>query len=232
MRTVKTTCRLILQEKGGNMARKVHSLAQKAEKIVIYSLVIMMAGLLVLATIELAYRIILAVINPPYFLLDFEEVLVLFGAFLLVLIGIELLDTIKIYFKRNVVHVEVVVLVAIIAIARKVIILEPGEYDGSTLIGIAAIILSLALSYYMIKKLGTEMISFRDLPKSSRKVIADDIKEMKEELIPKDTKLDLSESPARLDPTAEDEIESNAGQAKKGRARGRGRGTRKGPQGS
>jgi uncharacterized membrane protein (DUF373 family) len=208
------------------MAKRVHSLAQKAERYVIYSLVIMMAGVLVLATIELAYNIVLAVINPPIFLLEFEEVLVLFGSFLLVLIGIELLDTIKIYFKRNVVHVEVVVLVAIIAIARKVIILEPGDYDGVTLIGIAAIILSLALSYYLIKKLGSEMISFRDLPRSSRKVIADDIKEIKEDLVMSDTKIDLSETPARInDPSEEDDNDNNAGGDKKPR-RKRGPGKR------
>jgi uncharacterized membrane protein (DUF373 family) len=208
------------------MAKRVHSLAQKAERYVIYSLVIMMAGVLVLATIELAYNIVLAVINPPIFLLEFEEVLVLFGSFLLVLIGIELLDTIKIYFKRNVVHVEVVVLVAIIAIARKVIILEPGDYDGVTLIGIAAIILSLALSYYLIKKLGSEMISFRDLPRSSRKVIADDIKEIKEDLVMSDTKIDLSETPARInDPSEEDDNDNNSGGDKKSR-RKRGPGKR------
>jgi uncharacterized membrane protein (DUF373 family) len=197
------------------MAKKIHTLAQKAERLIIYSLVIMMAGVLVLATIELAYNILLTIINPPYFLLDFEEVLGLFGIFLLVLIGIELLDTIKIYFKRNVVHVEVVVLVAIIAIARKVIVLEPGTYDGTTLIGIAAIILALAVSYYLIKKLGSEMINFRDLPKSSQKVIADDIKESKIDLVDDDLKVDLTGSPERIkDPAREkarDEGNENSG---------------------
>ena len=47
------------------------------------------------------------------------------GGFLLVLIGIELLDTIKAYFRENTIHVEIVILLAIIAIARKVILLDP-----------------------------------------------------------------------------------------------------------
>ncbi len=212
------------------MAKKIHSLAQRAERYIIYSLVIMMAGVLVLATIELAYSIIVAIIKPPYFLLDFEEVLVLFGAFLLVLIGIELLDTIKIYFKRHVVHVEVVVLVAIIAIARKVIVLEPGTYDGTTLIGIAAIILSLALSYYLIKKLGSEMINFRDLPSSSRKVIADDIKEMKEDIIPGNTKVDLSETPSQIKDFSgeyEDDTDIEKDRERKSTERKAGKGTEK-----
>jgi uncharacterized membrane protein (DUF373 family) len=110
------------------MAKKVQTFSQKAERFIIYALVVMMATVLVLATIELAYHIIMSVITPPILLLNFDDILDLFGIFLLVLIGIELLDTIKIYFKRNIVHVEVVVLVAIIAISRKVIVLEVGDY--------------------------------------------------------------------------------------------------------
>jgi uncharacterized membrane protein (DUF373 family) len=78
----------------------------------------------------------------------------LFGVFLLVLIGIELLDTIKVYFKENVVHVEVVVLVAIIAIARKIVILKAEELPGETLLGIAAMLVALALTYYLIRRAG------------------------------------------------------------------------------
>ena len=51
------------------------------------------------------------------------------GAFLLVLIGVELLDTIKAYFRENAIHVEIVVLLAIIAVARKVILLDPYRDD-------------------------------------------------------------------------------------------------------
>ncbi len=46
----------------------------------------------------------------------------IFGFFMLILIGIELLETIRAYLVENVVHVEVVIEVALIAIARKVII--------------------------------------------------------------------------------------------------------------
>lgn len=70
------------------------------------------------------------------------------------LIGIELLDTIKVYFKENVVHIEVVVLVAIIAIARNVVILKAEELPGETLLGIAAIIVALAVAYFLIRKAG------------------------------------------------------------------------------
>ena len=40
---------------------------------------------------------------------------------------------------------------AIIAIARKVVILEPKELDGTRLLGIAAIILALTAGYYFVR---------------------------------------------------------------------------------
>jgi uncharacterized membrane protein (DUF373 family) len=41
--------------------------------------------------------------------------------------------------------------VAIIAIARKVIILDVENYSGQSLLGIAAIILALSIGYYLIQ---------------------------------------------------------------------------------
>ena len=176
------------------MAKKIQTFTYRAERIIIHALIFMMAFVLVLTTIGLAYSIIMTLINPPILLLEFEEVLDLFGIFLLVLIGIELLDTIKVYFKRNVVHVEVVVLVAIIAIARKVIVLEPKDYEPGTLIGIGIIILALAISYFLIKRLGCEMVSIKKLPKSSQKVIKDEIKETKKILSGDDVMVDMSDT--------------------------------------
>lgn len=124
------------------------------EKFIIHALIVMMAGVLILATIELGYYLLKTIFETRSLLVNLNNLLDLFGIFLLVLIGIELLDTIKVYFKENVVHVEVVVLVAIIAIARKVVILKAEELPGITLLGIAAIILALSISYYLIRKAG------------------------------------------------------------------------------
>lgn len=124
------------------------------EKIIIHALIVMMAGILILATIELGYFLLNTIIESRSLLINLDNLLDLFGIFLLVLIGIELLDTIKVYFKENVVHVEVVVLVAIIAISRKVVILKAEELPGLTLLGIAAIIVALAVAYFLIRKAG------------------------------------------------------------------------------
>lgn len=125
---------------------------KKFEKWIVFSLVVMMALVLLLGTMELAWIIIKDVLSPPFLLLEIDELLEIFGLFMLVLIGIELLETIvKTYLAQSTDHARIVMAVAIIAIARKVIILDVKDYDGVMLLGIAAIILALCIGYYLIR---------------------------------------------------------------------------------
>ncbi len=132
---------------------------------IIYSLIVLMTAVLILATIELGYYIFKYVIESDYAIIDLNQLMELFGVFMLVLIGIELLDTIKVYLKENVMHVEVVVLVAIIAVARKVVVLKIEEIDGMKIIGVAFVIVALAVAYYFIKKSGLMSCSFDEKEK-------------------------------------------------------------------
>ena len=110
-------------------------------------------GLVVmLAALELIYLIAMDILSPPLLLLEIDELLDIFGYFLLILIGVELLETLRIYLKEHALNVQVVLLVAMIAIARKVIILDSSKIESLTLIGIGFIILSLAAGYYLVKK--------------------------------------------------------------------------------
>jgi len=113
----------------------------------------MMALVLGLATLDLAWLIIKDVWQPPHLLLSVDQLLDIFGLFMLVLIGIELLETIiKTYLTQGQPHYEVVLSVAIIAIARKVIILDIKEVDSLSLIGIASIVIALTTGYFLMKK--------------------------------------------------------------------------------
>jgi uncharacterized membrane protein (DUF373 family) len=125
---------------------------KKFEKVIVISLLVMMSLVVLLATIELGWIIIKDIITPPIFLLEINELFEIFGLFMLVLIGIELLETIaKTYTNQSANHAKIVMAVAIIAIARKVIILDVENYSGPALMGIAAIILALSVGYYLIK---------------------------------------------------------------------------------
>jgi len=119
------------------------------EDIIIIALIVMMVVVISLTTLELGWIIFRDITDPSNMLLEISELLDIFGFFLLVLIGIELLETIKAYLAEHVVHVEIVLEVAIIAIARKVIILDPKEYPPAILLGIAALIVTLAIAIYI-----------------------------------------------------------------------------------
>jgi uncharacterized membrane protein (DUF373 family) len=119
------------------------------EKVVVLSLVAMMALIILLTTVELGWIILKDIITPPYVLPGIIDLLDIFGFILLILIGIELLETIRAYLVEHVVHVEVVLEVALIAVARKVIILDVKEYSSLTILGIAALILALSVAFFL-----------------------------------------------------------------------------------
>ena len=119
---------------------------------IIVSLIVMMVFVVLMSTIELAVLIIKDIIEPPRYWLGIEQLFEIFGFFLMLLIGVELLETIKAYLSENVVHSEIVLEVALIAISRKVITLDVKTYEPLTLLGIAALIVSIGLAYFFIKK--------------------------------------------------------------------------------
>jgi len=135
--------------KGLNMLDSLESF----KKLLIIAITFTMGIVLLLATVDLGYTLYIDIVDsPPHFLLSIQEMLTVFGVFPLVLIGIELFETMEIYIKENVVHIEVVLTVALIALARKVIILDVKKLESTTLLAIAALILSLAIGYYLIRK--------------------------------------------------------------------------------
>jgi len=120
------------------------------------ALIVLMSIVVFLAALELAWLLVHDILSPPLLILELDELLNIFGFFMLILIGLELLETIRAYLAEHIVHAEVVVEVAIIAIARKVIILDIKEYESLSLIGIAAIIVALAVAFVMIKRTTAE----------------------------------------------------------------------------
>jgi uncharacterized membrane protein (DUF373 family) len=124
----------------------------KFEDFVHRTLLIMLACVVLLATFELGWFIIRDVLTPPMFLLEIAEMLELFGQFMLVLIGLELMHSVKIYIEDREFHLESVLAVALIAIARKIITLEPKELPEGSMLGIAAIVIALIAGYYLLQR--------------------------------------------------------------------------------
>lgn len=120
------------------------------------AIVVVLLGLMMLAvlasTVELAIILYQQLMKPPVLLLDLEEMLEVFGFFLMVLIGLELLETIKAYLDKDRVHVEVVFLVAIVAAARKIIILDYKTMTPDMLYSISAVIVALGIGYFLVRR--------------------------------------------------------------------------------
>ncbi|MBC7187307.1 MAG: phosphate-starvation-inducible PsiE family protein [Calditrichaeota bacterium] len=131
------------------------------ERWVTIAVVVMMMVAIAAATVELAVILVRELIKPPLLLLDIKEMLEVFGFFLMILIGLELLATVRAYLRQARLCVEVVFLVAMIALARKVIILDYKEVPPLVLVGIAAILVALSWGYTMLRR-----VHARRLPES------------------------------------------------------------------
>ena len=126
----------------------METLLTKIQKIVVWALAGMLVVIVILSTAHLGILIAEEAWKPPRFLIPVQGLLDVFGYFLLVLIGVELLETLKAYVRKDVIHVRVVLEVALIAMARRVITEEPNAVPALTLFGIAALILALGIAYY------------------------------------------------------------------------------------
>jgi len=96
--------------------------------------------------------------QPPYLLLSINDLLETFGAFLAVLIAIEIFINIRLYLGTNIVPVKLVVATALMAISRKVIILDLDKLTPDYLLGIGAVVLGLGISYWLITREKTDIL--------------------------------------------------------------------------
>jgi uncharacterized membrane protein (DUF373 family) len=145
-----------LDEEGDLRGMNAIDRLNQFERGIYYILIVLFSIVILFAVAELVVLVVRGILDATAFRLDSEEIIDIFGFFLLILIGLELLDTIKAYLQENRIHVEAILLVAIIAIARKVILLDPFlEGIGDLpILGVAAIIFALCGGYYLIKKAG------------------------------------------------------------------------------
>ena len=90
----------------------------------------MLMAVLIAAIADLGFFLFSSLVTASPYVMEAHELIAVPGAFLLILIGVELLDTIKLYFRENAIHVEIVLLLAIIAVARKVILPDPSGMTG------------------------------------------------------------------------------------------------------
>jgi uncharacterized membrane protein (DUF373 family) len=80
------------------------------------------------------------------------EIQRVFSGVLLVLLGLELIETLKTYFLEEYIRIEVILIVAMIAVGRHILNMDMEHSGGPVLLGVALLMLALAVSYYLIKR--------------------------------------------------------------------------------
>ena len=124
----------------------------KVERYIAIALLTLMGIVVISGVFEVAYVVVTDLFQPPGFFLGVEDLFDIFGLFLMVLIGLELMTSIEMYLDSNQIHAEVMFLVALTAVARKVVILDAKAIDPMTVFSIAALVIALSGGYYFIKK--------------------------------------------------------------------------------
>lgn len=122
------------------------------ERFLIGGILIVMSIILILAFVDIVITIKKQILVDSFLNFDAGELMNLFSVFLVLLIGLELLETVKAYLKDDIVHVEFIILVAIIAIARKVIVWDFDRYSTYELLSLAGMMMALGATYFLIKK--------------------------------------------------------------------------------
>ncbi|WP_426417792.1 phosphate-starvation-inducible PsiE family protein [Aestuariirhabdus sp. LZHN29] len=118
-----------------------------------FIVLILMVVIVGIAIVELGILLYVDLFDPTdgVLFLEIDALFRIFGFFFVILIGFELVETVEMYFRNNVIHAEVVLLVAVIAVSRKVILLDLEKYDPLAIIGLGIIIFSLGGCYWLIK---------------------------------------------------------------------------------
>ena len=132
----------------------VLSYYQRFEGLVALILTLVIALIILVALFRLTSSVITGLLFGALDPLDpgiFQSV---FGEILTLLIALEFNHTLQYVVKRqqSIIQTQVVLLIALLAIARKFIVLDLGSVDAAQLLGLAAITLGLGIAYWLIRE--------------------------------------------------------------------------------
>lgn len=122
-----------------------------AEKYIAIALLALMTLVVVSGAVEVGYEIVTGLLEPPGFFVGVTELVEIFGLFMMVLIGLELMTSIQMYLKDHAIHAEMMFLVALTAVTRKIVIFNSTKADPMQVFGVGFLVISLSAGYYLVK---------------------------------------------------------------------------------
>jgi uncharacterized membrane protein (DUF373 family) len=125
----------------------VHLVEKLVSKVLSVSLLLVIA----VALFDLIYILCRDIITSDPVGFYNQKIIEVFGLFLNILIALELLENVTAYLKKNIIHVELVIVTALIAVSRKIIIFDSKTQKSQDLIAISIGILALSISYCLVR---------------------------------------------------------------------------------
>lgn len=113
-------------------------------------LAVLMMIVIVLCVADVGFVLYERLTTPPHFFLTLTDIFAVFASFLAVLIAIEIFANITLYLRDDVIHIRLVVATALMAIARKVIVLDFTTIEPEYIYGISATVLALGITYHLV----------------------------------------------------------------------------------
>ncbi len=140
------------------------TLVHQGERLVAKVLGVLLLLVLMVATVEFSIET-LSVLRESGRHWAGERLTKVLGDLLNLLIAIEVLQNITSYLRRHVVQIELVLLTAITAVARKVIVLPPNaENKPMLVVGLGLAVVALAAAFWMVRQVNQRQVPARTGP--------------------------------------------------------------------
>lgn len=128
------------------------NLLHKIIRQAVRTLAVLMVFVIIWGIFDVVYVLYKELLDPPFLLLNISDILATFGAFMAVLIAIEIFMNISLYLREDVIHVKLVIATALMAVARKVIIFDFKTLEHQYVWATAAVVLALGITYWLITR--------------------------------------------------------------------------------
>jgi len=135
-------------DEGDRMINVLHRIIRGAVRV----LAVVMVVTILWGVVDVLSVVVNQLFRPAVESMQVSDIVVTFGAFLAVLIAIEIFMNITLYLRDDVVHVKLVIATALMAIARKVIVFDFHKIEPMYVLATAAVVLALGIVYWLMDR--------------------------------------------------------------------------------
>ena len=132
----------------------VQTYYQRFESAVALVLTLVISLIILVALYRLGVSVIVGLLLGVLDPLDYEVFQTVFGEILTLLIALEFNHTLQYVVTReqSIIQTKVVLLIALLAVARKFLILDIKDVSAGQLVGLAAVALALGVTYWLVRE--------------------------------------------------------------------------------